>query len=142
MKPANTFISVVWRQRLPLLGAVVLLALLLGQNLRHMGVDNAIDIWFLQDDPALIDYREFQRRYGQDEVIVIAVRGDSDLRTSESRVRLRELRDLVAGVDGIVTVHDNFEARLVEAHQAERQSRKEGRQTNQNGHKDDRNETG
>ncbi len=104
MKPAGTFVAVVWRQRLPLLGAAVLLALLLGQNLRHLGVDNAIDIWFLQDDPALVDYREFQRRFGQDEVIVIAIRGDSDLRAPTARGRLSDLRDLVAGVDGIAGV--------------------------------------
>ncbi|MDJ0780203.1 MAG: MMPL family transporter [Gammaproteobacteria bacterium] len=104
MKPAATFVTALWRQRLPLLGAAVLLALLLGQNLRHLGVDNAIDIWFLQDDPALLDYREFQRRFGQDEVIVIAVRDTTDLRGREADPRLRELRDLVGGIDGIARV--------------------------------------
>ncbi len=104
MKPGETFVSAIWRQRLPLLGAAVLLALLLGQNLRHMGVDNAIDVWFLQDDPALVDYREFQYRYGQDEVIVIAIRDQADLRVPAAREKLRELRDLLAGIDGIAAV--------------------------------------
>ncbi len=127
MKPAETFVIAIWRQRLPLLGAAILLALMLGQNLRHMGVDNAIDVWFLQDDPALADYREFQRRYGQDEVIVIAIRGETDLRATTAHEQLREWRDLVAGIDGIAAVDSALNRRSTAVSASDRWTSADGR---------------
>lgn len=37
-------------------------------------VDNSIRIWFLEDDEALVRYREFQRVFGQDEAVIVAWR--------------------------------------------------------------------
>ncbi|MCO5165354.1 MAG: MMPL family transporter [Planctomycetes bacterium] len=37
-------------------------------------VDNSIGIWFLEDDEALVRYREFQALFGQDEVVLVAWR--------------------------------------------------------------------
>lgn len=39
-----------------------------------MAVDNSLRIWLLEGDPALRSYRAFQQRFGNDEVVIIAVR--------------------------------------------------------------------
>ena len=42
---------------------------------RHgrLPVDNSLEIWFLEDDPALLQYRAFLDRWGNDEAVVIAL---------------------------------------------------------------------
>lgn len=35
--------------------------------------DNSIEVWFLDEDPAISEYREFKKTYGSDEVIVALV---------------------------------------------------------------------
>jgi predicted RND superfamily exporter protein len=42
-------------------------------------VDNSLTIWFLQDDPALQDYHDFQQKFGNDEVVILMVRDDQTL---------------------------------------------------------------
>lgn len=67
---ARTISSII-RYRLPILlglGAVVLLGLV--QTARHLNVDNALSIWFLDDNPAYQSYLAFQKAQGSDQVIV------------------------------------------------------------------------
>lgn len=42
-------------------------------------VDNSLTVWFLEDDPALIPYRTFQERFGNDEVIILVVKDKKSL---------------------------------------------------------------
>jgi predicted RND superfamily exporter protein len=36
-------------------------------------IDNSLEIWFLEDDPALVRYRAYQEQWGNDEAVVIGV---------------------------------------------------------------------
>lgn len=36
----------------------------------NIKVDNSLEVWFLEDDPALVRYQDFKKLYGNDEVIV------------------------------------------------------------------------
>lgn len=69
-------------------------------------VDNNLSAWFLDDDPALEAYRAFQQRFGNDEVIILAVHDQHTVLTPgylAAFVALtRELEALpaVAGVTG------------------------------------------
>ena len=58
--------------------ALLLLATILaGVAASGVGVDNAVHIWFVDDDPALLAYQDFQEEFGNDEVVVIGVEGAS-----------------------------------------------------------------
>lgn len=56
---------------------LLLLAAALGllvPGLRYAGqVDNSLTIWFLEDDPGLKAYRDFQQQFGNDEVVIAMV---------------------------------------------------------------------
>jgi predicted RND superfamily exporter protein len=40
---------------------------------RTINIDNSLELWFLEDDPALTAYREFKDKYGNDEVILAMI---------------------------------------------------------------------
>ena len=67
---------------LALLGCSVLLAwAVIGKAVGDdpsQAFDNRIEIWFLDDDPSLEAYREFQRVFGNGEAIVIALQSEGD----------------------------------------------------------------
>ncbi|MEP6262687.1 MAG: MMPL family transporter [Gillisia sp.] len=37
-------------------------------------VDNSLSVWFLEDDPALVEYREYKERFGNDESVIILIK--------------------------------------------------------------------
>lgn len=39
----------------------------------NIDIDNSLELWFLEDDPTLLAYREFQQQYGNDEVILAMI---------------------------------------------------------------------
>lgn len=40
---------------------------------RNISIDNSLELWFLEGDPALEAYNEFKKRYGNDEVILAMI---------------------------------------------------------------------
>jgi predicted RND superfamily exporter protein len=63
-------------------------------------VDNGIEIWFLEDDPALLAYQEFQRTFGNDEAVLVALR-DEALWTPGGLTRLAALADGLSRVPNV-----------------------------------------
>ncbi|WP_207429707.1 RND family transporter [Pedobacter sp. SYSU D00535] len=53
--------------------------LLFPQVKKALVVDNSLDIWFLQEDPALLNYKQYKSLFGNDEVIVMIVRDEAGL---------------------------------------------------------------
>jgi uncharacterized protein len=45
-------------------------------------MDNSLSIWFLKDDPMLVNYQKFQQRFGNDEVVICIVHDPSGLMDS------------------------------------------------------------
>lgn len=57
----------------------MLLAVLAGSVfLVNLHIDNSIESWFLDDDPALLQYEAFKGQYGNDEVIVALIPAGKD----------------------------------------------------------------
>ncbi|RZK57056.1 MAG: hypothetical protein EOO59_09370, partial [Hymenobacter sp.] len=68
-------ITLLHRWRYPLLALLAALLVALWPGVRAaVAVDNSLSIWFLEGDPALRSYRTFQRLFGNDEVVIVAVR--------------------------------------------------------------------
>jgi len=71
----------------------------------QVGVDNAVDIWFPDEDPALIAYHGFLDTFGNDEVVVIGVHGDGQsILTPAGLERVERVGEAATAVEGIAGV--------------------------------------
>jgi len=86
------------------LAAVVGLTVLAGWLASGVGVDNAVEVWFLDDDPALVEYRQFQETFGNDEVVVIAVAPEGGALSPRGLAALQDVDARLGRVEGIAEV--------------------------------------
>jgi predicted RND superfamily exporter protein len=103
------------RWRYPLLGLLALALGLLWPGVRAaVAVDNSLRIWFLEGDPALRSYRVFQQHFGNDEVVIVAVRDSAQtLLTPANQRRLDELSAALAALPTVRSVLGPASARTV-----------------------------
>ena len=59
--------------RILVLILVALTTVVTGQYLRGTRFDNAIDLWFLDDDPNIVNHRRLLSTFGSDELIVVGI---------------------------------------------------------------------
>ncbi|MCC3160440.1 MMPL family transporter [Hymenobacter sp. 15J16-1T3B] len=88
-----------------------LLALLLAAGValwpgvrRAVQVDNSLEAWFLQNDPSLQAYHDFQRRFGNDEVVIVGVHDAETLLTPAYFARFRELSRALEQLPSVAAV--------------------------------------
>jgi predicted RND superfamily exporter protein len=62
------------RHRWALIALMLALSAGLGAQLRHLEVDNSVEVFLHEDDPALLLYNEFRDQFGRDDVTVIAMK--------------------------------------------------------------------
>jgi hypothetical protein len=67
------FIATLLRHRLAVLLVVGLVSAVAAGFAARVSFDASIDIWFLEDDPDLVTYRQFLDRFEADEIAVLAV---------------------------------------------------------------------
>jgi predicted RND superfamily exporter protein len=91
---------------------LLLLAMTVGAGAMalRVGVDNSVEIWFLEDDPALLAWRDFQDTFGNDEVVAVVFHDPEGILDAEGYATLREAVrraeevEGVAAADALVTV--------------------------------------
>jgi len=91
----------VWEHRRTGILACLGLTLLAGWFAKDVRVDNAIDIWFVADDPALVAYRDFQERFGNDEIVVVAFHDTEGILDADGLRLIRRATHALAAVDGV-----------------------------------------
>ncbi len=70
MKLSTTLI----RRRIPILACWLVVSLGAGDLfLRGVSIDNSVGVWFPQDDPALVDYEQSLREFGESEWTLLMV---------------------------------------------------------------------
>ena len=69
--------TIVVQHRLWLLLGLAGITAFFGTHLKHVRVDNANDTFFIQTDPALKAYRNFQKEFGSDEFVLILLEGEN-----------------------------------------------------------------
>jgi predicted RND superfamily exporter protein len=69
-----------------------------------IGVDNAVEVWFLDSDPALVAYHDFQELFGNDEVVVIAVSTEDGALSGRGLAALQDIDSRASAVPGIAEV--------------------------------------
>ncbi len=63
----------VYRRRLPVLAFILGILIALGSYLPHMRIENSSESFLRGDDPASLAYSGFQRQFGQDDRVLIAI---------------------------------------------------------------------
>jgi predicted RND superfamily exporter protein len=94
----------IWRWRFALAALCVLLSVLAASQLKSLAVSNSLEIWYPDDDPALLNYRQFQKIYGNDEIVVAAVTRNEGFASEEGTELVGMLTDDLLDIDGIATV--------------------------------------
>jgi len=94
----------VWDRRRALALVCAALTALAAWQAGKVGVDNSLRIWFLDDDPHLVAYRSFERRFGSDEVAVIVFRRDEGMAQGAGLELLRRAEAELSAVDGVAQV--------------------------------------
>lgn len=94
-----------------LLKYIILLLLVVSCYLLWPGVqkaiqlDNSLDIWFLEDDPAMVNYNNYVERFGNDESIVLLIKDPKEILTSEyfkSFINLTDSLEAIPEVEGVL----------------------------------------
>ncbi|MCC2548861.1 MMPL family transporter [Hymenobacter sp. BT175] len=100
-------IAILYKLRYGLLALTLVAVAMLGPGVKSaLVVDNSLAVWFLPGDPALNAYQEFQRHFGNDEVVVVVVKGQpsvlspADLRGFQALSRELEALPAVQSVFG------------------------------------------
>jgi predicted RND superfamily exporter protein len=68
---------------------------------------HSLELWFVDDDPALQTYLAFQEKFGNDEVIALGYRSEAGIVNEESLIRIASLTgelELVQGVDQVISL--------------------------------------
>lgn len=68
-------------------------------------VDNSLNIWFLENDPALVEYKKYTERFGNDESIVLLIKDPEGVLSSEyfqSFINLTDSLEAIPEVEGVL----------------------------------------
>lgn len=96
-------LAIVRRPVLTLFLLAAALAPLLAASAR-VRPDNSLDAWFVEGDPALAQYHDFLREYGNDEAILVGFDTPGGARTDAELALQRRMARRIAGVDGVARV--------------------------------------
>lgn len=68
-------------------------------------LDNSLSVWFLEDDPAIVAYQEYKKRFGNDESIILLVKDPKGILTQDyfkSFIALTNLLEAIPEVEGVL----------------------------------------
>ena len=94
----------IWHWRFLLAGICIAITAVASLQLGALTVSNTLEIWYPEDDPELIQYREFQKQYGNDEVVIAAVTSEKGFDHEDGDQLLEELTDGLFDIDGVASV--------------------------------------
>jgi len=86
------------------LGLCLALTALAAGPALQVTVDNSVQRWFVEDDPALTAYRSFQDTYGNDETVLLALRREAGMLTPTGIEHLRAVTHELRAVEGVASV--------------------------------------
>jgi predicted RND superfamily exporter protein len=98
-------ISSLVRHRTVVILLALALTVVLAVYASRLSVDNSLEVWFVEDDPALASYQAFLDEFGNDEVVVIAIHGPNEVFAPDRLERLVRMTGSLEEIDGIARVH-------------------------------------
>ena len=104
MKMTYRAAALIWRWRFWLAASCVLLSLFAGVKLQQLTVSNSLELWYPQNHPELVRYREFQQTYGSDEIIVAVISDPEGFAGESGLDTVATITDSLFDVAGVATV--------------------------------------
>ena len=104
MRPWDAWIQQVQRSGRLIFVVFTLLTVAALFGASKVGVDNAVDIWFPDDDPALMAYQNFQADFGNDEVVVMGIHDDAGILSPSGLAKVRRVTQAAESVQGVAKV--------------------------------------
>ena len=95
---------------LVLLGAVVVLAALAPGLQTSLEPDHSLGVWFLDDDPNLKTYEDFQEAFGNDEVVVVRVEPSTPIFDPDVLEVMADIGQRIGDIEGVEQVHSLLSA--------------------------------
>ena len=99
------FVYFLVQRRIVVVSVALVLTIVLGVFASRLSIDNSIEAWFVEDDPALVSYQTFLEEFGNDEVVVIAIHGSDDVFAPDRLERLARLSSALEEIGGVARVH-------------------------------------
>jgi len=104
-RPAGQrFIASIWDHPLWWLAFCLIITVAAAWQARAVSLDNSLQIWFAEGDPALTAYQEFQDLFGSDEIIVVTFHEASGITDAAGLSLLRNAGAALSDVNGIARV--------------------------------------
>ncbi len=94
----------IWDWRWSCALACVAITFIAGWQAARIGVDNSLEIWFVENEPALVNYRRFQNVFGNDEAVVIAFHEPDGILTTRGLSLLERATSALRTVEGVASV--------------------------------------
>lgn len=95
------FALVLLNHRWMVIIALLIISLVTIPGVLKLKVNNSIRIWFVEDDPYLLDFTEFEDTFGGEEFIVIALKDDKGIINPRALTIIREMGKELVEIDGI-----------------------------------------
>ena len=111
MTKSEKLVAGIQKNRWVVLFLILISCFFAGKGVLQVGVDNSLEIWFVEDDPQLQTYQEFQDEYGNDEVVVLALHNASGILTQGGMESLHQLTQAAESVEGISEAYSLSNAR-------------------------------
>ncbi len=102
----NFIRSIIYPYRYPIFFMLLFACIFLWPGVKKaIEVDNSLSVWFLEDDPALLEYHEYKQRFGNDESVVILVKDTKTVLTKsyfQSFINITNSLESIPGVDAVL----------------------------------------
>lgn len=77
-------------------------------------VDNSLDVWFLKDDPSVIDYNNFKTKFGNDEIIMLMLKDKQSMLNKEQSLKLQKLSKALLSLADVKAVFSAANQEIVQ----------------------------
>lgn len=94
----------------------------LGAFAAKVGIDNSVDVWFVEGDPSLVSYHAFQKTFGNDEVVAIAIEDPAGIWRPDALNTLQKVSNGLEAIKGVSQVIGLPTTRLVDMRAPEQSS--------------------
>lgn len=74
-------------------------------QLPKLSIDNSLKIWFIKNDPTVVNYENFKKMFGNDEVIVIAFSDEKSILSDENKKLIRNITEDIKEINYIKDVY-------------------------------------
>ena len=103
------FADFVIRYRWFVIAALAVISIVTIPRIQKLTVNNSIKIWFVEDDPNIIAFDEFQDTFGGEEFVVVALKDEKGVFNTRDLTIIRDIGERlleVKGISRIISVTD------------------------------------